>query len=220
MLDLHTLQKVENWLTVRSKQQEDQLKNTSGFERELIAARWKILDEAKDEIIRKRLDIEKHQEFQKVQEKTCPTCGHVSKRYKISFSSLHVKIAKILYEYCVKNKTHNVTKTELAPYLSHTDYGNFYILQRFGLIYFEKDENGKKKKGVWGVPLKTLHKFLKNEWKIAEYFWRDKDNGTNEMSERRIFLYEVPKITRAIDYETMLPTFLEFETDPYFQYTP
>jgi hypothetical protein len=40
------------------------------------------------------------------------------------------------------------------------------------------------------------------------------------MSERRIFLYEVPKITRAIDYDTMLPTFLEFETNPYFQYKP
>ena len=207
MLDLHTLQKTQDWLKVRAaKAQTLDAKH---------AIEWLYA-----EITNKIHDVEKHQQLQKVQEKTCPTCGHVSKRYKISFSSLHVKIAKILYEYCVRNKTHNVTKTELAPYLSHTDYGNFYILQRFGLIYFEKDEHGKKKKGVWGVPLKTLHKFLKNEWDVAEYFWRDEDKGTNEHSTNRIYLHQVKRAGKILDPETMLPYFVEFETNPYFQYTP
>lgn len=96
------------------------------------------------------MDVEKALtiETPKTIDKTCPHCFHVSRRYKISFSSLHVRLARILYEYCVTNKTHIVTKKELAPFMTHTDYGNFYILQRFGLIYFEKDEDGKKQKGV------------------------------------------------------------------------
>lgn len=151
-------------------------------------------------------------------EKTCSHCGYTSRKYKISFSGLHVRLARILFEYCVNNKTYIITKKEISHLMSHTDYGNFYILQRFGLMYFIKDEDGKKKRGSWGVPLKRLHKFLKNETTVAEYFWRDKDESTNSLSEKRIYLRDVPKNETIIDYSTMLPTFLEFETDPYFSH--
>lgn len=83
-------------------------------------------------------------------------------------------------------------------------------------MYFIKDEDGKKKRGSWGVPLKRLYKFLKNETTVAEYFWRDKDESTNSLSEKRIYLRDVPKNETIIDHATMLPTFLEFDEDPYF----
>lgn len=148
-----------------------------------------------------------------VEEKTCPHCGHVSRRYKISFSSLHVRLARIVFEYCVQNKTNAITKKEISHLLSHTDYGNFYILQRFGLLYYIEDDNGKRIKGSWGVALRRLRDFLDNKWKVAEYFWRDKDERSNSHSERRIFLREIQKHEQWIDPVTMLPTFLAFEED-------
>lgn len=147
------------------------------------------------------------------EEKICPHCGHVSRKYKISFSSLHVRLARIVFEYCVRTKTRTITKKEIAHLLSHTDYGNFYILQRFGLLYFIDDENGKRIKWTWGVPLYRLRDFLDNQWKVAEYFWRDKDEKSNAHSENRVFLRQIPKHDQWIDPVTMLPTFLEFATD-------
>ena len=71
-------------------------------------------------------------------------------------------------------------------------------------------------RGQWGVPLKTLHKFLKNEWKVAEYFWRDIEKGKNELSENRVLISEIKYDPRILDPETMLPLFLEFESDETF----
>jgi hypothetical protein len=54
--------------------------------------------------------------------------------------------------------------------LTHTDYGNFYSLQRFGLLYYLEDENGKRiKGGNWGVAVSRIYKFLQGDYKIAEY---------------------------------------------------
>lgn len=57
-----------------------------------------------------------------IEEKICPHCGHVSRRYKITFSSLHVRLARIVFEYCVNNKTNAITKKDIAHLLSHTEY--------------------------------------------------------------------------------------------------
>lgn len=85
-------------------------------------------------------------------------------------------------------------------------------MQRFGLMYILKDENGKRLRGQYGVPLKRLYQFLTNDWKVAEYFWRDEDEAENEHSENRLFLREIPKNERWFDHATMMPTFVEFET--------
>lgn len=82
--------------------------------------------------------------FKNILEETCPNCGHVSRKYKISFSGLYVRLARIVFDYCVTNNVYMITKKEIAPLLSHTDYGNFYMLQRFGLIYYAEDGDGKR----------------------------------------------------------------------------
>ena len=83
------------------------------------------------------------------------------------------------------------------------------------MYFIERD--GKRVRWEWGVPLKRLSQFLKNEWAVAEYFWRDKDESTNKMSENRILMDKIPKYEKILDPETMLPVFLEFEENPYFE---
>ena len=215
MLDLHTLKKTQDWLKVRAAKAQSP---------RVQAAIEELHDEIKDKIkdIEQARDAQKPEvkKTDKYEETICQTCGHSKKRYKISFSGVQVRLAKILFQYCVDNKTYIVETGEIAKRMSHTDYGNFASLQRFGLMYYLKDENGKKQRGQFGVPLKRLHKFLKNEWDVAEYFWRDEDEGTNQHSETRIFLHQVKRAGKILDPETMLPYFLEFETNPHFEYTP
>lgn len=97
--------------------------------------------------------------------------------------------------------------------LTHAEYSNVAYLQRFGILYFIRNEDGTKVRGTWGVALSRLHKFLKNEWQVAEYFVRDVDSKTNEMSENRVFLSQIKKSYQVLDPVTMFPTFLEFEND-------
>lgn len=149
-------------------------------------------------------------------DKTCPHCGHTSRKYKRYFHGRDIAVCRKLFEVCVKNKTHLIDRSMLNNTLTHVEYSNFAYLQRFGLIYFIKDENGKNVRGEWGVALSRLHKFLKNEWKVAEYFWRDTDSGRNEMSDTRIFMSEVDPKLDLTNPDTQLPAFLEFETDSFF----
>lgn len=59
------------------------------------------------------------------EKKTCPCCGHVSKRYKVTFSTLHIRLAKMLFQYCTENKTNIVETGAIGKYMNHSDYGNF-----------------------------------------------------------------------------------------------
>jgi hypothetical protein len=211
MLDITTLKKTQDWLKVRAAKAQT-LEVTHAIEG-LYA---EITNKIRDVELAQKLEVKKTDKYE---ETICPTCGHSKKRYKISFSGVQVRLAKILFQYCVDNKTYIVETGEIAKRMSHTDYGNFASLQRFGLMYYLKDENRKKQRGQFGVPLKRLHKFLKNEWDVAEYFWRDEDEGTNQHSETRIFLHQVKRAGKILDPETMLPYFLEFETNPHFEYT-
>jgi hypothetical protein len=89
--------------------------------------------------------------------------------YRIYFSPVHIAIIRKIFNYCVQNKTHVIHKRDIEG-LTHTDYGNFYSLQRFGLLYYLEDENGKRiKGGNWGVAVSRIYKFLQGDYKIAEY---------------------------------------------------
>lgn len=174
MLDLQTLQKTQDWLKVRAAKAQ-----TLDVKHAIEGLYAEITNKIHDVELRQNLEVKKKANYEEI---VCRSCGHSKKRYRVTFASLHVRLAKILFQYCVDNKTHIVETGEIAKKMSHTDYGNFASLQRFGLMYYLKDNDGKKLRGQFGVPLKRLHKFLKNEWDVAEYFWRDEDEGTNEHS--------------------------------------
>jgi hypothetical protein len=138
----------------------------------------------------------------------CTCCNHIGSRYKVTFNSMYSGMALKVFKHCIKTKSHLFDKGDIAG-LSHTEYGNFSILQRFGLLYFIKDDGGKKIRGKWGVPMKRLAKFIRGDTTVAAFFWRDSDEDTNELSDERITIDQVPKISRILDKDTLLPVFVE-----------
>lgn len=71
----------------------------------------------------------------------CRFCGSEHRVYKLYFSISHLEILKKIYIYCINNKTNTFNKKDLD--LTHTEYGNFPFLKRFGLIYLERPEKEK-----------------------------------------------------------------------------
>lgn len=61
--------------------------------------------------------------------------------YRVHFSTLHINIVRKVFRWCVDHKTHIIHKSDIQD-LTHTDYGNFYILQRFGLLYYMESSEG------------------------------------------------------------------------------
>lgn len=143
----------------------------------------------------------------------CPACGQDYKLYKTFFTTIQVKLLKKIFAYCVQNKTHEIQKKDL-PSLSRTEYGNFYTLQRFGMIYFLKDENGKRiKGGSWGIPLKRVAAFLQGEGKVAKYYLRNTATKQNTSSDEKVSIHEVKQINKFLDeLKNFTPTFIEYET--------
>lgn len=140
----------------------------------------------------------------------CPSCGHLHRSYRVQFSRLHLRLARIVFEHCVTHGVHEFRLAEIKG-LKHTDYTNLSFLQRFGLIYFLKDAEGRKIRSHWGVPLRRLAQFLRGEWAVAKWTRRDVDARENENAEERIFLHQIPKGENVLNRETMLPVFLEFD---------
>lgn len=59
--------------------------------------------------------------------------------------------------------------------------------------------------------MKRLASFLRGDATVAAFFWRDSDESTNTLSEYRIKVDEVPKISKILDRSTLLPYFVEYD---------
>lgn len=154
----------------------------------------------------------------------CTVCGVERTRYRVFFNQVLIGICYKILDYCVKNKTYKISKRDIEG-LSHTEYGNFCTLQRFGLLFYLKNEKtGRKIKGGYrGVPVTRMADFLQGKRKVAEYYRRDVVTGSNESSDNRIAITEIQKYkTYGQDYNNYLPTFVQYgqdldSSDPYTQ---
>lgn len=138
----------------------------------------------------------------------CPCCGSKISYYTVHFSKLHLDILTKIFKRAVKNKIHEFHKKEIKD-LSHTEYGNFYTLQRFWLLYFLKTKDWKKIKGwYWGLPIKRVYKFLNWKAQISEFYTRNTATGQNIPATNKIFINQVKNY--SFD-ESLRPTFIDYE---------
>lgn len=139
----------------------------------------------------------------------CSFCGALHNTHVVRFSRFHLDLLVKIFNHAVKNKTNIFQKKDLN--LSRTEYGNFFQLQRFWLIYFNTDENGKRKKdGTWGIPLKRVANFLNGGGYVSEFYIRDKQAKKNIPSENKITVFDVPKPKNSITAGE-LPDFISYE---------
>lgn len=147
-------------------------------------------------------------EKKEVEDGHCESCGQKIIEYKLTFTALHLNILQKIFKHCVATKQHEFSKKEID--LSHTDYGNFYVLQRFWLIYFKTDENGKRiKDGSWGVPMKRVSAFLRGDLYISEYFIRKR--GENIASDSKIRVFDIKQGEKYFVPGEHKPLFVEYE---------
>lgn len=105
--------------------------------------------------------------------------------------------------------------------LTHSDYGNFYALRRFGFLYWLEDVDGRKRKGGhWWVAVSRIYEFLKGRWEVAEYAEKDTSNNSGETSLRRITINQIPRYkTLWVDNDNFLPSFIKYEDwEQYFKW--
>lgn len=102
------------------------------------------------------------------------------------------------FNFVMKDKLQwfQISEIDLTP----QEYAELNHLVRFWLLY--KSE-GMKAWEYW-VPRKTVSKFLKWEWRVAEYYETDPtkkewEDGRRTMSEKRILISEVPSIKNLRD---------------------
>lgn len=118
----------------------------------------------------------------------------------------------IVFKWAIANKRHEFRKRELQNLLSHTDYGNFCVLQRFGLIYHLKDEDGiiLKNWSYW-IPLKRVYRFLQGDFEIAKYFTRNTATKRNEPSEEKINIWGIKNVVQIVEEGDLIPSFIEYD---------
>lgn len=131
---------------------------------------------------------------------------------------MHLHILQKVYAYCVENKTHIIEKSKI-PGLTHTDYGNFYTLRRFGFLYWLEDDGKKVKGGHWGVAVSRIHDFLRGNWAVAEYSEKNTASQHMENSQNRILISEIPRYkTLTDDQDSFMPYFVEYQNmQEYYQ---
>lgn len=139
--------------------------------------------------------------------RVCSFCGAVHTSHKIRFSSFHLNLLIKIFNHVVKTWNYNFKKRDI-PGLSHTEYWNFYQLQRFWLLFFPEEEGKRKKGGAWGMPLKRVASFLRGDDFISEYYIRDKQTKLNIPSESKIRVFEIPKEN---NFTNELPDFISYE---------
>lgn len=140
----------------------------------------------------------------------CSTCGVEHSVYRIYFSTMHLSILRKVYAHCIQNKTHIIEKKEI-PGLTHTDYGNFYMLRRFGFLYWLEDDGKKVKGGHWWVAVSRIHDFLTGVWAVAEYSEKNTASQHMKNSESRIYISELPRYkTLTDDQNSFMPYFVQY----------
>lgn len=131
-----------------------------------------------------------------------------NKPYTTHFSTLHVTILIKIFNHVVKTKNYLFNKKDI-PNLTHTQYGNFFTLQRFGLLFYPTDEDGKRiKGGYWGINLKRTHAFLRGDYKISKYYTRDKLLKQNSPSEEKITVHGVKNSDNC--FKENVPDFINY----------
>lgn len=139
----------------------------------------------------------------------CSFCGALHNKHVVKFSRFHLNLLVKIFNYVVKTGNYRFSKKDILG-LSHTEYGNFYQLQRFWLLFFPTDDNGKKLKGgEWGMPLKRVAGFLRGDIFISEYYVRDKQKKHNVSSETKIRVFDVPESKN--DFSQEIPDFVSYE---------
>lgn len=208
MLDLHTLEKVENWLKVRREQEKKQFAPVAGvaFNR-TIEIKVKLLDHllqefsAKIEDIRYRIDLEgggelgkliKQKETKTKTDYICPTCHAKRSIIRNYLSDSHVKILRKIFRHCLDIKSNKIQTRDIKD-LDHTDYCNIAQLQRFGFLYHIDGKENKKRDGRWGVAVGRIHDFLRGTWKVAEYSERDTVTKEQKVSEKRVTIHNIKR---------------------------
>lgn len=162
MLDTATMEAIERWLYVRAE------KSSSEDIKVLIHSLNQELRERRHQIEATWLLPLVNTTQRKVYK--CPLCESKKSVYRIHFSKLHVSILKKIFVHCVEQKTHIIKKSDIKT-LTHWDYTNFPVLQRFGFLYWLTDEEGNRtrKNKLWGVAVWRIASFLKWEYAVAEY---------------------------------------------------
>lgn len=125
--------------------------------------------------------------------KICSFCGALHNTHTIHFSRFHLNLLIKIFNFVVTTGNYRFNKKDIK-WLSHTEYGNFYQLQRFWLLFFPTDEEGKKVKGwYWGMPLKRVAGFLRGDVFISQFYVRDKQKKQNISSEWKIRVFDIPE---------------------------
>jgi len=149
---------------------------------------------------------------------TCPCCGSTVRTYRVHFSTLHINILRKVFRWCVEHKTHMIHKSDIQD-LTHTEYGNFYILQRFWFLYYLEYSEGNKMKGwYWWVAVRRIAEFLDNKWKVAEYSEKNTATKEQSVSENRLFYSDIVNKYKGKNLfdEDMRPSFRQYlEDDTY-----
>jgi len=110
-----------------------------------------------------------------------------------------------VYNFVMRNKRQYFQIQEIG--LNPIEYGSLNHLVRFWLLFKWSD----LKRWEYGIPRKTVSKFLQWEWKVAEFYSTDPtkkewEHGRREMSEHRISINEIPSIAdlRKQFWETLV----------------
>lgn len=226
MLDLLTLQKTKNWLIKRH----DDIPLTGGAEsiqyQNAVSSRHLLFDliEELDQKI-KAIEVEHTirppvngvmvvKDTKAEKRYYCQTCHVEHSIYRIYFSTMHLQILRKVFKHCIENNVYQIHKKDI-PGLTHTDYGNFYALRRFGLLYWLEEDGKKVKGGHWGVPVGLVRKFLMGNWAVAEYSEKNTASQKMENSPRRICIQDLPRYkTLTDDQNAFLPYFVKYEENP------
>lgn len=139
----------------------------------------------------------------------CSFCGAIHSTHVIKFSRFHLRLLTKIFNHVIKTGDYKFSKKDL-PDLSRAEYGSLYQLQRFWLLFFLTDENGKKLKGGdWGVPMKRVAGFLRGDVFISQFYLRDKQAKKNTPSEGKIRVMDVP--TGGDEFKNEIPDFVTYD---------
>jgi len=129
--------------------------------------------------------------------------------YTVTFSTVHLGILIKVFNHVVQTGSYYFKKSDL-PNLTRTEYGNLFTLQRFGLLFFTEDEEGKRVKGgEWGIPLKRVYAFLNGNATISKYYTRDKLIGKNFPSEEQVSVHQIKNSTDT--FKNIVPDFVNYK---------
>lgn len=138
----------------------------------------------------------------------CWNCRQKVWKIKISFSNPMLRALIKAFEYAIRNNTQTVDISKL--WLENSEYSQFNHVVRFWLAF----KNDDMITGEYWIPRKRVQQFLNGDWKVAEYFLqnplkKEGEEWRREMSENRIWIHEVPSVSKLKElYGEKLTTYV------------